>query len=369
MDAMWVGILQGLLGLAVIVGVFFLVRVLVRNQAHKAQAGLPTEWAPRQSGEFSHQMRFQPPRRGKHSHPSMLSLRVPTASKIDLQITREVWFDRFCKSLGIALEFQTGDRDFDANWYLRGEVDTRLGMLLKHGDLRGQVRMLLNQGFTSLRVDKGWLQADWTGFDPGTNPQPADIAGPLLTAIAAALPTGSSAQTPRQFAVNVGLWTFIIVSACSFVAGIDYPPVRGWDMWRLVLPTAALSWALLAWTAAFALRGHSRSHDRWLLVVLAGLVTCTIGARGVLGWWNGARDSTEVVVRDVAVDNLWTERRKKRTAYLLSVQDWKRPGKSLRYEVTPVQYASLREGISRVEVRTRAGRLGVEWQAGFRLIP
>ena len=48
---------------------------------------------------------------------------MASASDADLQIKPEGWFDRLAKNIGIAREFQTGDRKFDDALYLRlGEV-------------------------------------------------------------------------------------------------------------------------------------------------------------------------------------------------------------------------------------------------------
>lgn len=357
-----------LLGAAIVVGVFFLARGLATRQAQKDQSGLPAQWEAREDGG-RHELKFRPATRGKHAQPSLLSLRVPTASRIDLQITRETWFDRFCKSLGIAQEFQTGDRDFDAAWYLRGEVDSRLGLALRHGEVRGQLRTLLASGFTALRVDAGHLQVDWTGYDPARDPLPGAPAAQQLAAIAAALPSGGSAQAPRQYAVSIALWLVVLALGAAYAAGIDYPPVRAWDLWRLVLPTALLAWLAFAWISAFALRGRSRSHDQWLVLVLAALLGCTIGARGLLGWWNGSTDASPVVVHEAPVTALWSKRHKKRTSWWLAIPDWRREHETLDYQISRAQFESLREGASRVIVSTRAGALGVEWQTQRRIVP
>ncbi len=67
----------------------------------------------------------------------------------------------------------------------------------------------------------------------------------------------SNAPIPRQTAAKVALWSAVIAFGACFVLGLDYPPVREWDLWRLVLPAAALSFAMFAWTSAFVLHGYS----------------------------------------------------------------------------------------------------------------
>ncbi|GMU42273.1 MAG: hypothetical protein IT479_14225 [Xanthomonadales bacterium] len=368
MDGIAASVLTGVVGLLLVAGVLLLFLRLAKQQGVKAQAGLPASWEKRAVGGAQVELRYQPPRHGKHSHPSVLSLRAPTAAGLHLQISREGWFDRMCKLLGIAQEFQTGDREFDAAWYLRGEVDARAGMALRHGELRGQLKQLLALGFTGLQVEGGYVQADWAAFDPARNPLPGDAAGSALAAIAAGLPAGASSPTPRRHAAAIALWLCVLGIGGCFVLGIAYPPVRGWDLWRLVLPVAVLAWCMFAWIAAFALRGRSRSHDQWLLLVLTALLTCTLGARGLIGWWNGYADPAPLVVHEATVEQLWTKRRKNRTTYWLAVADW-RGSDTLRYKIARDQYASLRTGASRVIAHTRAGRLGVEWQESWRVVP
>lgn len=358
-----------LLGTAVVAGLYFLLRNVAQGQAKKAQAGLPGEWESRALGGVSHQLKYRPRTSGKNSHPSLLSLRVATASKIDLQINRENWFDRLCKSLGIAREFQTGNRPFDDAWYLRGEIDTRFGMQLKQGELRGQIHQLMSAGFTELRHKPGWLQLDWTGFDPGKHAMPGEAEVTALAAVGGALPAASNAPIPRQTAAKVALWAFVIGFGACFVLGLAYPPVREWDLWRLVLPAAALSFAMFAWTAAFVLRGYSRSHDHWILLALASLLCCTIGSRGLLGWWNGHDDPSPVVAQQAQVADHWTTRHKNRTTYRVSVPDWKRDGAYLQYRVSPQEYEQIARGARTFEVRTQAGRLRVEWELGYRVLP
>ncbi|MBK8067137.1 MAG: hypothetical protein IPK27_05805 [Rhodanobacteraceae bacterium] len=358
-----------LLGTAVIAGLFFLLRKSALGQAQKAQAGLPGEWEARTLGGVAHQLKFRPRTSGKNSQPSLLSLRVATASKIDLQINRENWFDRFCKSLGIAREFQTGNRPFDDAWYLRGEIDTRLGMQLKQGELRGKIHGLMSAGFTELRHRPGWLQLDWTGFDPGKHTMPGEVEVAALAAVGSALPAASNAPIPRQTAAKAALWSVVIGYGACFLLGLAYPPVREWDLWRLVLPAAALSFAMFAWTAAFVLRGYSRSHDHWILLAVAGLLCCTIGSRGVLGWWNGHEDPSPVGVQQVQVLSHWTSRHKNRTTYRVKVPDWKRDGATLSYRVERQEYDQIARGARTFEVRTQAGRLRVEWQHGYRVLP
>lgn len=364
-----IAVLVVLLALLLVVGVLFVARRAAQGQSQRAQAGLPGDWEARTLGAVAHQLRYRPRTSGKNSQPSLLSLRVATSSKIDLQINRENWFDRLCKSLGIAREFQTGYRPFDDAWYLRGEIDARFGMQLKQGELRGQIHGLMSAGFTELRHRPGWLQLDWTGFDPGKHAMPGEAEVAALAAVAGALPAASNAPIPRQTAAKVALWSAVIAFGACFVLGLDYPPVREWDLWRLVLPAAALSFAMFAWTSAFVLHGYSRSHDHWILLAVAGLLCCTIGSRGVLAWWNGHGDPSPVTVQPLQVADYWTTRHKNRTTYRVSVPDWKREGAYLQYRVEPQEYNQIAQGARTFEVRTQAGRLRVEWEHGYRVLP
>lgn len=357
-----------LLGAAAIGGLGYLLFHASRRQASAEQAGLPAEWEARQHPAGHYQLRYRRPQKGKHSQPSMLSLRTATAARIDLQLSRESWFDRLCKSLGIAAEFQIGDRAFDAAWYLRGEVDARVGLALRHGELRDPLRRLMASGFTGLSIEDGQVQVDWTAFDPARDALPGEGTIGELLAFARELPAGGGAQSARRFAPVIVLWLVVLAFGTPFLLGTAYPPVRAWDLWRWVLPAALVGWCAFAWIAAFVLRGRSRSHDQWLLLVLAALLSCTLGARGLLGWWNGHADPAPEVLHEVSVSQLWTTRHKRRTTYRLAIPDWRGSG-TLEYTVPRELHASLREGASRVTVGTRAGRLGVEWETRRRIVP
>lgn len=358
-----IGPLVGILGL--LIG--GLAIYAYRNSAKRAQSGLPGDWQPRVDGTQAYQLKFRPARGGKNKQPSMLSLRVASASEIDLQIKPEGWFDRFAKNLGIAREFQTGDRKFDDALYLRGEVDYRVGMALKQTEMRASILSLFQGGCTELRQQQRWLQVDWIGFDPAKAALPGPDVVARMAAIAAALPPRSGAPVSNQTLVKGLLWSATAALGVSALLGLGYAPLRWWPMWRLVIPAAVLTWLLLAWIAAWLLRGHSRSHDHWGGFVAVSLVTSVVGSLGLLCYYNGHFDPAPAVVHQAPLVDRWTTRHKSRTTYHLGVDDWLHPGQILDFHVDADVYADAQSGLSILEVRTGMGRLGVEWLQGYGL--
>lgn len=297
-------------------------------------------------------------------------MRVATSSEVDLQINPETWFDRLAKWLGIAVEFQTGDRALDAAVYLRGEVDSKLGMVLRGADTRAAIKALFSAACTQIRHEKRWLQVDWMHFDPAKQPLPGATELNALSALAALLPERSSVTRPRRPLLASALAVLSVTLGLSFFLGMDYAPVRWGPLWSLVLPTAAALWCLYAFLAAMLLRGHSRAHDAWGVLVAITLATALLGSIGAIEWCNGHFDRSPVVERRAHVLEKFTTRNKSRTIWHLRIADWAHPDETLDYHINSAEFDTVVPGRSTLTIKTRAGRLGVEWQLpGYRVTP
>ena len=112
-------------------------------------------------------------------------------------------------------------------------------MQLKQGELRGQIHQLMSAGFTELRHKPGWLQLDWTGFDPGKHAMPgeAEVAALGVQVISEASADIRSSAPP-----------FLFFPIVAFV-GSDKCEVRSYAVDRFTVTRYTDDVALLTYLA------------------------------------------------------------------------------------------------------------------------
>lgn len=328
-------------------------------------------WESVTQADLRYERHYQPPTRGKHSRPSVLTVRVASARDLDLQFNRETWFDRFCKHLGIAKEFETGNASFDRAIYVRGDVDSRLGMALKQASVRSVITAMLDTGFNEIRHETRRLEARWTGYDPAKHGDVDGSTAASLAALVAALPPGIGRQAgPRtQWSARVFLWAATVGFAACGLFSLEYPPLRWGQLWLAVLPVALMLWLGFAWFSAWLLHGHSRSHDHWIGIATASLLALPLGTLGGLGWYNGKMGAKDSIEHQALIVDKQATTRKGRTTYTVYVRDWRRPDDTLSFRVESGAYAQASVGQSKVLIVTHDGRIGIEWLQGYRLVP
>lgn len=310
-----------------------------------------------------------------NGNPATLSYGANTLSGLDLHIRRETAFDRLGKRLGIAREFQTGNPIFDARWYLECNIGAELGEWLKREETQHLIKEVTRVGFDVIWHDRGWLQADWLGFDANRNRWPPDAAIAALCRLASSMPAGESKPEPERMrlATKLPLACGLLALIVFHFTGTQYPSVRGGEPWPQIFAVGLIGAGLFAALAGGMLRGRAGSHLEWRPMALAGLVANLIGSFGLMTTINGAGDTSPAIVRQEPVIDFRIERGSsprgvsQSDSYWITVRDWK-DGGELHMTIDRDTFARVERGARLLEITTHAGRLGVEWTSGFRLL-
>jgi len=310
---------------------------------------------------------YTTPIRGKNGRPSKLVIHTPADCTHEFHITGETGFDRLAKNIGLAVEVQTGDPDFDGVCYVRTDTPAFTEAYLTDPIKRVAVVDLRRLGFPEVRLAKGRVEANWTGFDAEKHDRPdltADAAARLVL-LARNLP----APQP-EFDLRTGgwrrtwqyiLWPALLLFALTIFALIPFTPLAfGQIVWRAAGPLL-LGVPAFGVVAATLLRGSSRSHGAWGALMIGALLMFPPGAIGTTALVNGVTDTSPPVVHDAPIVRKYTTKSKDSTNYHVECPSWRVPGETDSFGVSHSEYGRVVVGRSKLRATTRAGGLGVEW--------
>ncbi len=360
-----------LLGLALVLLSLAVVRGTKPSDLAPPSGGYrPNEQEERTLGGRVYRLHYTP---GYKGHPPTLAVRFKARSPVPLRLDPESWFDRLCKWAGLAVEHQTGDRDFDDAVYVRCASPEVARRFLADPARRAAALALLRVGFTSVEFDGGDAVAYWANFDTAAHPHPgpADEAAGHLMRLADGLPGPDpdkvAARGDPGLVNAVFLWLGAGLYAALFVAAFVAPPVR----------IAPLLWAALAlyvplylgfgWVAAWLLRGAATSHDRWAALMCGALFLLAGGSVGAVAAVNSGFDGGAVQGRGGVVTGKRVSGGRSRS-YHASVPAWDGGG-VIDFSVSRSEYDNITAGRSRIELTTGPGLLGIEWIRSRRVVP
>jgi hypothetical protein len=317
---------------------------------------------------------YQPPVKGKHGKPSLLRVSVPTSCREEFAISRQTWYDRFAKRIGLALELHSGDPAFDDECYIRTEATEFVRAFVDDPDKRQAIRALRHLGFTEIALRDGEFQANWTGFDPAKNDQ-ADLLADAATYVSMLAenlpmpePTLDENPSSSRQAANVTLWLLALGIGPAFLWVFWYKPVFVSELILAALPIVIPTYLIFLWLAGLLLRGTSTSHDRWARLCGVGLITFALGGTGVVAAANAMFDTAESKLHTTTVVNKRSSRGKSSTTYYVACNSWRPGGEQVEFTVSSSEYSRVILGQSRIEVTVSPGWLGVEWIVARNLV-
>jgi hypothetical protein len=314
--------------------------------------------------------------KGKQAQPSSLKVSLPWYVPGQVICRPENWTDRWGKRVGLAVEPQTGDDEFDSDIYLRSDDPSFTLELFSEPSHRRAVQLLISLGFREIELGPSAAQATWVGFDPAKNDregltrQTAELLRPFTQATLR-LPADSSlnAAQPNRTGEWI-LWGATGLLALLLILDFLYPPLRFWEFVWFSAGVAAVVFPALALVGYGVMRGDSRSHDRWLKWIWAALVGTALGTAGALAGINALADKTPAVTKQLPVRNLREVRgRRSSRSYYADVSDWDRPNEMREFRISVADFRTGRIGRSQIEATTSDGALGIRWIHTWRFLP
>jgi hypothetical protein len=316
---------------------------------------------------------YLPPVPGKNGRPSSLGVSTPVDAAGEFKITRETWFDRLGKRLGLALEVQTGDEEFDRECYVRSDTPEFAEAYLGDPVKRVAILDMRRLGFPDVTLKEGTISVTWVGFDPHKHDRPeltADAAARLILLgrnLPAHKPEFENRVGAHRKQWQVVLWVFLAVFALTVIGLGFYPPLSGWDLASRAALLVVVAGPVFAFVSALLLRGTSTSHYAWGGLMIGTLLLFPLGGAGTAGLLNGLQDTSPEVTHKPLIVEKYTTKSKNSTNYHVRVQSWRDPGETESFGVSQTDWTAAVPHQSKLVVVTRAGWLGVEWVVSKRV--
>jgi hypothetical protein len=309
-----------------------------------------------------------------------LALKTPLV----FALTREGWWDRVCKALGVATELETGDAEFDRKIYVAGDHPALHRLLAADAGLRERIVGLFARGAVRVFSDGRhlWVESAELAY-------PSERELDELYRIYVALRDGGPAR--GHWILDTFLWKAVVVEALVWSAALYGVPalveqlyreyVRGegqryLDLWALAqagLVLAAAVFVVLVGLIIVWLHGSSRGHR----IIAESVIVLGLGlpfsATEVVSDFNISRDSSAPRQYEYRVVEKWdtdgprrSRRRWRSEDYFLTLAPVTAGAPTVRpfLKVTAKQYHGVEKG-GLVRITSRAGRLEIPWIVRF----
>jgi len=315
---------------------------------------------------------------GSNNSPSGFRVEIDAASEGSFKVAREGRFDRLAKRLGITTEIQTGDRDFDEDFFITTSDNEFAQSFFSSSDKRRAIRDIFEKGFNRIEHDGQTMVAICSPFKMDERIDESllrQLASDLVT-LAQRMPHISQAplwsgpsstwKTRRILAFSMAILVSILGAAAVFIGLSRYRP---FDLLSVFLDS--LKWSLPACVVYVALavsllKGRSTSHRELVIVVPIALTGLILGGWGGEMVCNGYLDTSEVTTHRARVVLKTESRSKNGTTYRAHVASWRNTG-SEKIRVTHAEYRAIRKNQTVLALDTKPGRLGFEWLKEYRL--
>jgi len=306
---------------------------------------------------------------------------MPAPKSLQFRVRKERGHDRFFKAMGISVEIQVSDPQFDDAVYLESDVEALGWMLMQNSELRAAIVNIFLQADAS-RFKKVLIRCShgrvWIEVAPRDAEAviAADSLATHLGVLAKALTTHRTMLEQQEDPFVRRAILVLSISTATAVLGI-YGLIRGGtgrtdilDSWQLfvacVVPGAIGLGIFVALIVAFLGRS-SRTHLVLVEAVLVGGVGFVLGLFGLAREMNVEFDPSPA--QSIEISGARTEhkitrgrRGSRNHHYYLHIADWRvsRQGAPLRLELSSEQFRQL-ENQRNVTLHVKSGSLGFEW--------
>jgi len=309
--------------------------------------------------------------KGTDKAPPYFSIMIPCASSGAFTITPETKFDRFFKKLGVCVEIETYDPDFDDAFYINTiTIPFTRGFLEKSENRRG-IQALFQLGFNYLKHDGQTLTLTWRDFPRKAQMEVETMEkavahlveqGRSLTKIVTyETPEPSTWKFKRLFAFAIPILLAVTGIAAIIIGLSEYKPL---DQGKVFVDSLKFSLPLLVlftWFSIRLLKGRSSSHRELIAVFFIALFAFPLAGFGYMGFLNGALDDSPPAVHLVIVLNKYYKSSKNSYTYYAVVKSWRKPGSTERLRIKKSFYNYLKPDSSSITITTRPGKFGFEW--------
>ncbi len=309
---------------------------------------------------------------GTRKYPSYFKIRIKCLSKGEFVIGKESKLDAWARNVGISCEIQTGDVQFDEEFYIRtNSVDFTTAYFFLP-QKREAVKDLFRLGFNKLKHDGKILEMTMQPFDSPESRNPTFIPEVVrrIKILGENIPEGypenliggmSHWKVKRTVVFSVMGIVLAVGIVGSIVGTFLYLPLDDGDILLFSLKYSMSWFAIFLVLAVIFLKGRSSSHTELMGVFFLGLLGFVFAGNGLLVLANGYFDTAPESYHDsVVVDKYITDSRDS-TNYHIRVKSWREGKSSETLSVLKGEYDRAAVGKTIVHVVTKPGKYGFEW--------
>jgi hypothetical protein len=301
--------------------------------------------------------------------PSILTVSAPCLSHGEFTVEPEGKLDKVAKNMGFSSELQTGDSDFDSNYYILSDSVDFARVYFQSAQKREAVKNLFRAGFNKIKYNGKSIVVTWTGFDK------SGFSDALITETIAQL-AKLSENIPDYFAdqeflgiprlrikaIILHLFPCLVgvAAVVSLFWSLPYQPLDGFDIFvRSLLFSVPATVLYLIFTGSM-IQGRAAAHKDLIRIAIITLISFLLFTNNVFIIVNGVKDSNPAAFHTVkAVNKYWT-RHKSSTTYYVVVRSW-RPGHyTEKFTVGAKTYQLIRQDITEAGIISKPGALGFE---------
>jgi len=315
---------------------------------------------------------------GKNTPPSF-SIEVAAGSSGSFKIGRESGFDRFFKKIGLCAEIQTGDRDFDASYYISTNSVLFSRQFFSDPSKRAACRAITAAGFNEIAHDGKRFSAVRRPFKSGSIIDNDQIHAVVfqLTVLSRHLPELPSSRNPlagqnwkaRRFVAFAAPALVNAAGLTALVLGLSrYRPLdplaAALSSWSWTVPASLITLLVCTWL----IKGRSTSHREWIVVLALVLSGYTAGGAGLHIFFNGFLDPSAGVEHETRiVDKRITTTKNSKTFHAV-VDSWRPEKRTEDIRINSWEFDRIQPEWTKMRVVTRSGRFSFEWIEDYELL-
>jgi hypothetical protein len=313
--------------------------------------------------------------KGSDKSPPYFMISIACDASGSFKFKKETKFDRFFKRLGVCIEIQTNDPEFDDRFYITSETIPFTRSAVERRDVRRSILEMFKLGFNSLYLKNRILNLTWHGFPRRKEMQIAVVEAAVaqMAVMVEILPTiyvpedmEKSNWKLKRF-IGFAVPSFLLISGIVLLimGHVNYNPLDSGKIFVSSLMYSLPLFVMFSWLTLEMIKGRSTSHHELIAIVLLGLFAFPMGGYAYTTYLNGALDDSPESVYDTRMIRKYSKRNKNSYSYYMVVTSWRETEKIEKIKVSHSFYNRLRTN-ARVTVTTKPGKFGFEWIVGFR---
>lgn len=335
---------------------------------------------PLDVGDIAYTYHFRPETKGKHGHPSLLTITVADSWGFYFVARQRGSFDSFGVRIGLSIPLATEDESFNQQVYIETDHPRALEMFFAKAGNRQAVLDTLNLGFDKVTCSPTGMSAEWTRYQPDIK-DTLPLGEETAVRLAFLSQGGTGIQTleintmepvaagPQAF-FKTGLSTLLVgviaVSLVVLLVVAFHPPepLRYFDLFSLSMKWLIILFPSYLILTFYFLRGRTTSHKDWAVCAILGLLVQIGYIPWTLHLVNIWADSSPETTFQGGVLSKHTQNNKNKVNYYVLIPSRTNPASKHEFQVTPNVYQSCDPGTP-FKLVTHSGYLGMEWVKTF----